>query len=153
MDFTLDQLLTIIGRLDDSPGFDTARERFRRLLIERIDGIESARQVIKECREQSGEQSHRALQDAVALCGRFLGFETAFGRYQHDPGAMPSHGLWHARRRLHVTLVLCTDQLTDLNLDTVSHGISEGEGGLLLRWRLGAGPPESRRGSRDNGQT
>jgi hypothetical protein len=129
MDFTIEQLLTIIGRLDDSPGFDTSRERLRRFLLERIDGLESARQVIQECREHSGEQSHRALQDAVVLCGRFLGFETAFGRYQHDPGAMPSHGLWHSRRRLHVTLVLCTDQSTDLNLDTVSHGITEGEGG------------------------
>lgn len=129
MDFTLAQLLTIIGRLDDSPGFDTSRERLRRFLIERTNELESARQVIQECREHSGEQSHRALQDAVVLCGRFLGFETAFGRYQHDPGAMPSHGLWHSRRRLHVTLVLCTDQSTDLNLDTVSHGIADGEGG------------------------
>jgi hypothetical protein len=129
MDFTIEQLLTIIGRLDDSPGFDTSRERLRRFLIERIDGLESARQVIQECREHSGEQSHRALQDAVVLCGRFLGFESAFGRYQHDPGAMPAHGLWHSRRRLHVTLVLCTDQSTDLSLDTVSHGITEGEGG------------------------
>jgi len=129
MDFTLDQLMTFIGRLDDSPGFDTPRERFRRFLIERIDGLESARQVIHECRETSGEQSHRALQDAAALCGRFLGFETAFGRYHHDPGVMQSHGFWHARRRLHVTLVLCTDQTIDLNLDTVSHGVTEGEGG------------------------
>ncbi len=144
MDFTLDKLLTIVGRLEDGTGFDTSRERFRRFLIERIDGLESARTVIQECREQSGEQSHRALQDAVALCGRFLGFETAFGRYHHDPGAMPLHGFWHARRRLHVTLVLCTDQSTDINLDTVSRGITEGEGGyprigLLVMTPLYAG--------------
>jgi hypothetical protein len=129
MDFTLDQLLTIVGRLDDSPGFDSSRERFRRFLNERITGLESARAVVQECREQSGEQSHRALQDAVVLCGRFLGFETAFGRYHHDPGVMPAHGVWHARRRLHVTLILCTDQSADISLDTVSHGITEGEGG------------------------
>jgi hypothetical protein len=129
MDFTLDQLLTIIGRLDDSPGFDTPRDRFRRLLLERMTGLESARLVIQECRARSGEQSHRALQDAVVLCGRFLGFETSYGRYQHDPGAAPFHGVWLSRRRLHVTLTLCTDQTTDINLDAVSHAVTEGDGG------------------------
>jgi hypothetical protein len=127
MDFTLDQLLTIIGRLDDSPGFDTPRDRFRRLLIDRMTGLESARLVIQECRERSGEQSHRALQDAVVLCGRFLGFETSYGRYQNDPGVTPLHGVWLSRRRLHVTLTLCTDQTTDIDLDAVSQAAAEGD--------------------------
>jgi hypothetical protein len=137
MDFTLDQLLTIIGRLDDSPGFDTPRDRFRRLLLERMTRLESARLVIQECRERSGEQSHRALQDAVVLCGRFLGFETSYGRYQHDPGATPLHGIWRSRRRLNVTLCLCTDQTTDVDVDTMSQAIAASDGdyphlGLLV---------------------
>jgi hypothetical protein len=127
MDFTLDQLLTIIGRLDDSPGFDTPRERFRRLLAERMTGLDGARQVVQECREHSGEQSHRALQDTVTLCGRLLGFETTYGRYQYDPGATPRHGVWLSRRRLHVTLVLCTDQTADINPQTVSHDMTDTE--------------------------
>ena len=129
MDFTLDQLLTIIGRLDDSPGFDTPRERYRRFLNERMNGLASARLVIQACREHSGEQSHRALQDALVLCGRFLGFETAFGRYQHDPGAIPVHGAWVARHRLHVTLILCTDQTRDINPEALVEPMTEGEGG------------------------
>jgi hypothetical protein len=129
MDFTLDQLLTIIGRLDDSPGFDTPRERYRRFLDERLNDLAAARIIIQECREHSGEQSHRALQDAIVLCGRFLGFETAFGRYQHDPGAIPVHGIWQFRRRLRVTLILATDQTADINPETIAHAITEGEGG------------------------
>ena len=128
MDFTLDQLLTIIGRLDDGPGFDTPRERYRRFLNERMNGLVAARQIIQECREHSGEQSHRALQDAIVLCGRFLGFETAFGRYQHEPGALPVHGIWQARRRLHVTLILGTDQTTDINPEAIAYAMTE-EGG------------------------
>ena len=65
MDFTLGQLLTFVGRLDDSLGFDTPRERFRRFLREQMATMESARTVIEQCRTQSGEQSHRAVQDAV----------------------------------------------------------------------------------------
>jgi len=137
MDLTLDQLLAIIGRLDDSQGFDTPRERFRRFLIERMDTLDSARQMIQQCREHAGEQSHRALQDAVVLAGRFLGFETSFGRYQSEPGAGPDHGTWLSRHRLQVTTIVCTDQTPDLDADVVARGLStDGDGspriGLLV---------------------
>jgi hypothetical protein len=129
MDLTLDQLLTIIGRLDDSPGFDTPRERFRRFLVQRMDTLESARQMIQQCREHAGEQSHRALQDAVVLAGRFLGFETSFGRYQSEPGVDPVHGRWLSRHRLQVTTIVCTDQTPDVDPQSVSRGVSdEGDG-------------------------
>jgi hypothetical protein len=60
MNLTVNQLLNIVGRLDDSPGFDTPRERFRRFLGERVTDAQSARIVIQECRQMSGEQNHRA---------------------------------------------------------------------------------------------
>src|SRR4051812_45418774 len=107
MNLTVNQLLTIVGRLDDSPGFDTPRERFRRLLAERVTDAESARLVINECRQMSGEQNHRALQDIVVLIGRLFGFRTTFGAYQHDPGAAPIGGDWELRRRLRVIVSLC----------------------------------------------
>jgi hypothetical protein len=129
MDLTLDQLLAIIGRLDDSAGFDTPRERFRRFLIERMDTIDSARQIIQQCREHAGEQSHRALQDAVVLAGRFLGFETTFGRYQPDTAAI-AHGTWLSRHRLQVTAVVCTDQTPDLDPDTVARGVGDDADGI-----------------------
>lgn len=127
MDFTLDQMLSIIGRLDDRPGFDSPRERFRRLLNERAATVDAARHLVQQCREQAGEQSHRALQDTVCLAGRFLGFDTTFGRYQHDPGAVPNHGIWRSRRRLDVHLIVCTDQTHDLDPDTVARAITDGE--------------------------
>ena len=129
MDFTVDQVLNIVGRLDDRPGFDTPRERFRRLLQQRTTTLESARLFIQQCREYGGEQSHRALQDAVILSGRFLGFETTFGQYQHDPGAIPAHGTWLARRRLHATVIVCTDQTTEIDVDGVSRMLQDGDGG------------------------
>ena len=76
MNVTVNQVLTIVGRLDDSPGFDSARERFRRFLNERVTDAQSARVVIQQCQQISGEQNHRALQDAVVLTGKFLGFDT-----------------------------------------------------------------------------
>ena len=127
MEFTLDQLLTLVGRLDDSPGFDTPRERFRRFLLARMTDLQSAESIVRGCREHSGEQIHRALQDAVTVCGRLLGFDTAFGRYHHDPGAMPQHGKWHARHRLDVALVLCTDQTSDIDIDTVVRETGTGD--------------------------
>ena len=137
MDFTLDQLLTIVGRLDDTAGFDTPRERFRRFLREQITSVGSARTFIEQCRAQSGEQSHRALQDTIVLAGRLLGFEPSFGSYQHDPGVMPRHGSWQSRHRQHVSLILCSDQTIDIDLETVSRTIAESDGpssriGLLV---------------------
>jgi hypothetical protein len=126
MNLTVNQLLTIVGRLDDSPGFDTPRERFRRLLSERMTDAESARVVIQECREMSGEQNHRALQDAVVLTGTLLGFRTTFGAYQHDPGAAPIGGQWESRRRLRVIVSVCAGQMAGAELDALSRAVREG---------------------------
>jgi len=128
MNLTVNQLLTIVGRLDDSPGFDTPRERFRRFLSERMTDATAARQVIQECRQMSGEQNHRALQDAVVLTGKLLGFITTFSSYQHDPGAAPIGGQWESRRRLRVVLSVCTGQIADTELDALSKAAQGGVG-------------------------
>jgi hypothetical protein len=126
MNVTVNQVLTIVGRLDDSPGFDSARERFRRFLNERVTDAQSARVVIQQCQQISGEQNHRALQDAVVLTGRFLGFDTTFGRYQRDPGAAPVSGEWESRRRLHVTVNLCTHHTAAIELDALAKIVRNG---------------------------
>ena len=120
MNLTVNQLLTIVGRLDDSPGFDTPRERFRRFLTERITDAQSARLIIQQCLQMAGEQNHRALQDAVVLTGKFLGFGTAFGSYQHDAGSALVSGEWESRRRLRVILSLCAGQIGAAELDALS---------------------------------
>jgi hypothetical protein len=128
MNLTVNQLLTVVGRLDDSPGFDTPRERFRRFLSERMTDAQSARQVIQECRQMSGEQNHRALRDAVVLSGKLLGFITAFSAYQHDPGAAPIGGQWESLRRLRVILTVCTGQIADTELEALSKAAQNGVG-------------------------
>jgi hypothetical protein len=126
MNVTVNQVLTMVGRLDDTPGFDTPRERFRRFLAERIIDPQAARLVIQQCQQMSGEQTHRALQDAVVLTGRFLGFHTIFSSYQHDPGAAAISGEWESRRRLHVILSLCTDQSAAIELEALSQIVRNG---------------------------
>ena len=126
MNVTVSQVLAMVGRLDDSPGFDTPRERFRRFLVQRITDPQAARLVIQQCQQMSGEQTHRALQDAVVLTGRFLGFHTAFRPYQHDPGAASISGEWESRRRLRVLLNLCTDQTAAIELEAFSQVVRNG---------------------------
>lgn len=123
MNLTVTQLLTIVGRLDDSPGFDTPRERFRRLLNERMTDAESARAIIHECRQMAGEQNHRALQDAVVLTGKLLGFLTTFGSYQHDPGTAPVGGQWESRRRLRVLMALCGGQIAGTEFEAFAKAV------------------------------
>ena len=123
MNLTVNQLLTIVGRLDDSPGFDTPRERFRRFLTERMTDAPSARVVVEECRQMSGEQNLRALQDAVVVTGRMLGFATSFSAYQHDPGAAPIAGQWESRRRLRVILALCAGQMAESEVEALSNEV------------------------------
>jgi hypothetical protein len=126
MNVNVSQVLAMVGRLDDSPGFDTPRERFRRFLVQRITDPQAARLVIQQCQQMSGEQTHRALQDAVVLTGRFLGFHTAFRQYQHDPGAAPISGEWESRRRLRVLLSLCTDQTAAIELEAFAQVVRNG---------------------------
>jgi hypothetical protein len=105
MSVTLSQVLELLGRLDDeSQGFDTPRERFRRFLTESIVDMPSARGLIEEGQHLIGEQEHRALQDALVAFGRFLGFETVFGTYQRRGAAAKYDGVWRSRRRLNIVI-------------------------------------------------
>ena len=127
MNLTVNQLLGIVGQLDDKPGFDTPRERFRRFLTERMTDAASARAVIAECRQVGGEQHVRALQDAVLLTGKLLGFETKYGPYQHAPGAVPVSGEWLSRRRLRVLLMVCGPHSDASQLEAFSKALGAAE--------------------------
>jgi hypothetical protein len=121
---TVGQLLTLVGHLDDTPGFDTPRERFRRFLIERVTDARVARGFVEQCQRSIGEQYHRAVQDGIVLLGRFLGFETEFGAYQRLAGAVKFDGQWRSRRRLHVVLEVRTDQTPRPDLETLSRSLA-----------------------------
>jgi hypothetical protein len=128
MDLTVNQLLGIVGRLDDSPGFDTPRERFRRFLTERVANHTSARLVIADIRQVGGEQHARALLDAVVLTGTLLGFEVTFGRYQREGASTPFSGEWQSRRRLRVSLIVCGARTDVSELDLLADALRNDAG-------------------------
>ena len=87
MSITLTQILNLVGKLNDSPGDETPRERFRRYLRENVRKVGQIRDYVDECLRISGPQYNRALQDLVNYLGHFLSFkEVTFGRYQGVPG-------------------------------------------------------------------
>jgi len=116
---TAEQLLMVTGRLDDAPGFDTPRERFRRFLTEQVTDVRTARALVGTWQHSTGEQHRRALQDAVVMLGRFLRFETTFGGYDAGFDLVRYDGYWRSRRRLHVILELRSYETTKPNLDTL----------------------------------
>jgi hypothetical protein len=120
MSASFTQLLELVGRLDDQPGFDSPRERLRRYLTAEVTELDLARSLVDEGQHALGEQPHRALQDVIAILGRFLGFETAFGTYQRADGSARHHGLWRSRRRLTIVLDVFTDQTPRTDFDDLS---------------------------------
>lgn len=124
MNVTLSDLLPLVGRLDSTPGFDSPRERFRRFLLENVTDVATARSLIEECQRSVGEQRHRALQDLVALVGRFLGFEITFGTYERSGSAPPMDGVWRSRGMLDVVLELRTEQTPHASVDSLHQALT-----------------------------
>lgn len=124
MSVTLDQILMLAGRLDDVPGFDSARERFRRFLVEYVRDAETLRALIRQCQHAPGDQQHRALQDLVLLAGRFLGFDVTFGAYLPGAGELKYHGHWRSRSRFHVVVEVRTDPTASAGLDSLFRAVT-----------------------------
>ena len=66
---TLKEILGLVGSLDDTPGEDTARERFRRYLKQTVKEVGQLRDYVEECLREKGDQYNRALQDLVNYIG------------------------------------------------------------------------------------
>jgi hypothetical protein len=96
---TLDHVLALAGMLDDAPGRDTGRERFRRLLKEHVKTVRQIREDIDGWLRIPGVQHQRALQDLVIFLGGFLQFEVTYGPYQAGEGQIGCDGLWHSPRQ------------------------------------------------------
>ena len=69
MSIALNQILALVGKLDDSPGGDTPRERFRRFLKDNVNEVGQIRDYVEDCLRNSGDQYSRALQDLVNYTG------------------------------------------------------------------------------------
>jgi hypothetical protein len=110
MSITLNQILALVGKLDDSPGEDTPRERFRRFLKDNINEVGQVRDYIEECLRISGDQYNRALQDLVNYLGCFLEFEVTFGRYHGVQGQIGFDGHWKSPTGFHIVVEVKTTE-------------------------------------------
>jgi hypothetical protein len=124
MSVTLSQILTLVGPLDDSQAFDAPRERFRRFLTDNVTDVAALRALVEEAQRMVGEQPHRALQDAIVVLGRFLGFETTFGTYQRLAGAVQFEGQWRSRHHLHVLLEIRSEQTERADPDDLTRALA-----------------------------
>jgi hypothetical protein len=107
--FTLEQILGLVGTLDDAPGDDTPRERFRAFLRESLGSIGAVRDFMEACLRNKGPQYDRALQDLVNHAASLLGFSVEFGRYRGVSNDIGYDGLWHWNDFTFVVEVKTTD--------------------------------------------
>ena len=119
MSITLGKILALVGKLDDSPGEDVPRERFRRYLNENVKEVGQIRDYIDECLRNKGDQYNRALQDLVNYLGEFLGFEVTFGRYQGVQGKIGHDGLWKSPKDYHVVIEVKTTEVYAIKTSTL----------------------------------
>jgi len=123
MSVSLAELLPLVGRLDDAPGFDTPRERFRRFLLDRAGQLPTIQSLIDECQRSVGEQHHRVLQDLIAVVGRQLQFAIAFGTYERFSEALDTYSHWRSAGVLDVILQIETDH-TPATLEPLARAVA-----------------------------
>jgi len=119
MSISLNQILALVGKLDDSPGDKTPRERFRRFLRENVLEVGQIRDYVEECLRDSGAQYNRALQDLVNHLGHFLAFEVTFGRYHGIQGQIGFDGHWISPTGFHIVVEVKTTEVYAINTATV----------------------------------
>jgi hypothetical protein len=120
MSVTLKEILTLVGRLDDTSGFDTPRERFRRFITERVTDVAGVRALLAQCQEGLGDQHARARHDLVVMLGRFLGFEVTFGAYESRDGGARNEGHWRSRRHARIVVEVRSEQTADADVEALS---------------------------------
>jgi hypothetical protein len=118
------ELLALVGRLDDAPGIDTPRERFRRFLTEHVTTIDILRDLLHQSQERLGAQHARARQDLALSIGRFLGLDVTFGSYDHRRGPARLAGHWRWRHTAHLAVDVCSEQSVDADLDTFARTVA-----------------------------
>src|SRR6266568_2478407 len=110
MSVSLNEILDLVGPLDDSAGEDTPRERFRRFLQKNVHEVGEIRDHIEQCLRTSGDQYNRALQDLVNYVGEFLGFKVEFGRYRGVQNQIGFDGLWQSPTGLNLVVEVKTTE-------------------------------------------
>lgn len=119
MHISLAEILALVGTLDDTPGSENPRERFRSFLNKNVNEIGQLRDHIEECLRMSGDQYNKALQDLVNFMGRFLGFDVTFGRYRGVPGEVGFDGHWKSPSGFHVVVEVKTSDTYTIKTSTL----------------------------------
>lgn len=119
MSIPLYQILDLVGNLDDTPGENVPRERFRRYLTENVKELGQIRDYIGECLRNTGEQYNRALQDLVNYLGQFLEFEVTFGRYHGVSGQIGFDGFWKSQTNYCIVVEVKTSEVYAIKTATL----------------------------------
>lgn len=123
--FSLNQVLALVGNLDDAAGAQTPRERFRQFLKQNVNEVGQIRNYIADCLRIPGDQSCRALQDLVNHVGRFLGFEVVYGLYQDVQGQIGFDGHWKSPTGHHLVVEVQTTEAYAINTATLLNYIDD----------------------------
>jgi hypothetical protein len=105
----LQEILGLVGTLDDAGGEESARERFRKYLSRSVTTIGAVRDYVGTCLRNAGPEYARALQDLVNHTARLVGFDVEFGRYAGVQGHIGHDGLWRFKDFCIVAEVKTTD--------------------------------------------
>lgn len=125
MNVPLKNILALVGKLNDQPGEDTPRERFRRFLADNVRTVSQTRDYIEECLRSAQDQYNRALQDLVNHLGGFLGFQTRYGRYQGAPGQIGFDGHWISPQGFHIVVEVKTSEVYPIKTATLANYIDQ----------------------------
>lgn len=115
----LTEVLALVGTLDDSPAQDSARERFRTYLTQKVTSVGVLRDYVEECLRHKGNNYNRALQDLVNYIGHFLQFDVRFGRYQGVHGEIGFDGHWISPESFHVVVEVKTSEAFAIKTPTL----------------------------------
>lgn len=119
MAIPLIDVLKLVGSLDDTPGEDTARSRFRAYLQVNVSKPGVLRDYIGSCCGNSGDQYNRALQDLINRAGELLGFKVDYGRYKGVIGEIGHDGLWSSPAGLFVVAEVKTTDAFSIDTATL----------------------------------
>lgn len=122
---SLSVILNLVGELDDSPGLNTPRERFRKFLKENVGQLGILRDYIEECLRHTEDQYNRAFQDLVNHLGEFLGFKVEFGRYRGVQGEIGFDGLWKSPSGLSIVVEVKKTEAYAIKTSTLLGYINE----------------------------
>jgi hypothetical protein len=116
---TLADILDLVGILDDAPGDQAGRLRFRDYLQRRVEEVGQLRDYIEECLRNTGDRYNRALQDLVNRLGEFLGFKVTYGRYQGVQGQIGFDGHWQSATDYHLVVEVKTSTAYTIPTDVL----------------------------------